>query len=619
MRSGHVAGHVRIGADDEVRLVLRLQAAHVEQVAARLDVRQAMAREVRRRVAFQQRGAVGDERRLAAVALAVVVGDDLSVGHDHVGEDEREPLAERVPEPAGQAPLGALSLDAVHVEGHLGPAQSGQEGEERIGGIDEQDGVVLVKDSVQGAYRRVRHGLQVLAAQPGHETSAHARRQRPRLVGAAAIRVDGDLMTARRQLAGELPGHRLEAAIGGRDATAAEDGDTHPGRVPRAGSPNGECTRTHHMAQDDPVQIAYLVHFRGGSESGILRKVASQAAAWSDLGAKVGLFVATSPESAAAWRALPETVEVRTPPTGPLARPRERESLVRDVERWRPDVVYLRHGLVHPGLIRLARRFPCVVEINGDDLAEFRLTSTRRYLLARATRGSLLRRAAGLVFVTHELAAMPSFAAYGRPSIVIGNGIDLSSVEAAPPVHNEQPRLVFIGHPDTPWHGLDHVAEIAAAFPKWQLDLIGPRDGELPAAGSIANLVAHGPLDPDAYRPFIEASDVAIGTLGLYRKHMDEASPLKVREYLAAGLPVDCRLPRHRLPGRGALHPSDPERARWHTRLGGVDSHVRRRVARSPRAAGTRGASRCRRQGRRSPPLPGVRRPWLSEPWPHSL
>jgi glycosyltransferase involved in cell wall biosynthesis len=292
------------------------------------------------------------------------------------------------------------------------------------------------------------------------------------------------------------------------------------------------------MAQDDPVQIAYLVHFRGGSESGILRKVASQAAAWSDLGAKVGLFVATSPESATAWRALPETVEVRTPPIGPLARLRERESLVRDVERWRPDVVYLRHGLVHPGLIRLARRIPCVVEINGDDLSEFRLTSTRRYLLARATRGLLLRRAAGLVFVTHELAAIPSFAAFGRPGIVIGNGIDLSSVEATPPVRNERPRLVFIGHPDTPWHGLDHVAEIAAAFPEWQLDLIGPRDGELSAAGPRANLAAHGPLDPDDYRPFVEASDVAIGTLGLYRKHMDEASPLKVREYLAAGLPV---------------------------------------------------------------------------------
>ena len=32
--------------------------------------------------------------------------------------------------------------------------------------------------------------------------------------------------------------------------------------------------------------------------------------------------------------------------------------------------------------------------------------------------------------------------------------------------------------------------------------------------------------------------DIAIGTLALHRKKMEEASPLKVREYVAYGLPV---------------------------------------------------------------------------------
>ena len=36
----------------------------------------------------------------------------------------------------------------------------------------------------------------------------------------------------------------------------------------------------------------------------------------------------------------------------------------------------------------------------------------------------------------------------------------------------------------------------------------------------------------------LASADVGIGTLGLHRKSMDEASPLKVREYLAVGLPV---------------------------------------------------------------------------------
>ena len=36
----------------------------------------------------------------------------------------------------------------------------------------------------------------------------------------------------------------------------------------------------------------------------------------------------------------------------------------------------------------------------------------------------------------------------------------------------------------------------------------------------------------------MSAADVAIGTLSLHTKQMEEACPLKVREYLAWGLPV---------------------------------------------------------------------------------
>ncbi len=284
------------------------------------------------------------------------------------------------------------------------------------------------------------------------------------------------------------------------------------------------------------MKIAYLVHFRGGSESGILRKVASQVAAWTYLGAEVGVFVATSPAAVEAWRALPATVVVRTPPDGPMGLLRERESLVHDLERWRPELVYLRHGLVYPSLIRLAGRLPCVVEINGDDLSEFRLTSARRYQVARVTRGLLLRRAAGLVFVTHELAARPSFARYGRPGIVIGNGIDLASVEPAPVAHNERPTLIFVGHAHTPWHGVDQVVALAMAFPDWHIDLVGPGLDEIRTAAP--NLTAHGSLEPSGYRQLLFGADVAVGSLALYRTGLHEASTLKVREYLAAGLPA---------------------------------------------------------------------------------
>ena len=50
----HVAGDGRVGADDEVGLVLGLETADVEDVATGLDARQPVAREVRRRVALER-------------------------------------------------------------------------------------------------------------------------------------------------------------------------------------------------------------------------------------------------------------------------------------------------------------------------------------------------------------------------------------------------------------------------------------------------------------------------------------------------------------------------------------------------------------------------------------
>ena len=62
MSSGTSPGTSAIGSDDEVGLVLGLESADVEEVAAGLDVGQSVTRQVRRWLAVQERGAVGDER-----------------------------------------------------------------------------------------------------------------------------------------------------------------------------------------------------------------------------------------------------------------------------------------------------------------------------------------------------------------------------------------------------------------------------------------------------------------------------------------------------------------------------------------------------------------------------
>jgi glycosyltransferase involved in cell wall biosynthesis len=144
----------------------------------------------------------------------------------------------------------------------------------------------------------------------------------------------------------------------------------------------------------------------------------------------------------------------------------------------------------------------------------------------------LLSRLDGLVAVTHELEDEIKRARPGLPSRVIANGIELGPVDAPRASRtDERPRLVYIGE-DVYWQGVDKLRQLAAAYPDWHFDLIGP------AAGTSGNVTCHGYLDAAGYAPLLNEADVAIGTLALHRKQMDEACPLKVRRYLEFGLPV---------------------------------------------------------------------------------
>ncbi|GAA4479434.1 hypothetical protein GCM10023190_22480 [Enteractinococcus fodinae] len=51
-------------------------------------------------------------------------------------------------------------------------------------------------------------------------------------------------------------------------------------------------------------------------------------------------------------------------------------------------------------------------------------------------------------------------------------------------------------------------------------------------------IYVHGVLDSDGIISLLDTTDVAIGSLALDRKNLFGASTLKVREYLASGIPV---------------------------------------------------------------------------------
>jgi hypothetical protein len=293
------------------------------------------------------------------------------------------------------------------------------------------------------------------------------------------------------------------------------------------------------------VRIAYLISWRGGEVTGPFKKMASQADAWSRLGHEVTLFVTTSPEAYDAWSRLPSAAVIEIAGAGALAGIRARRRTYRELGRWRPDVVYLRHGVFAPGLGRLVRQHPTVLEINADEVAIARQTSRLKGTWTALTRPMVLKHAVGAVFMSQSLATDPGLQRYGFQRLVLPNGIDLAAAPEVPSTSGGEPRLVLLGHPHSPWHGADKLVALARRHPTWSIDVIGPVAADLGPAPPPSNITIYPQLPTERYLPLLAQADVGIGTLAMHRIGVDENPALKVREYLALGLAViiGCRDP----------------------------------------------------------------------------
>lgn len=252
------------------------------------------------------------------------------------------------------------------------------------------------------------------------------------------------------------------------------------------------------------MRLAYLCYWDLESGDGVARKIAGQVRLWRESGHEV------------------EVAAIR-----PGRRREETRDAVETVEAAVPDLVYVRYDLFLPAVWRLARRVPAVVELNSDDRAEMRLRGAGARAYNRLNRRRLLGAVRGTVCVTRELAH-----GVREPVAVIANGADPASVPSLPAPANERPRAVFAGSPGLPWHGVDRLLDLARALPGVDFDLVGPQ-----AEGAPANVTQHGTLAGEAYWAVLGRADVAVGSLALERAGLREGSPLKVREYLLAGLP----------------------------------------------------------------------------------
>ncbi|RLP07685.1 glycosyltransferase family 4 protein [Propionibacterium australiense] len=233
------------------------------------------------------------------------------------------------------------------------------------------------------------------------------------------------------------------------------------------------------------------------------------------------------------------------------------------------DMVYERYSLFSTVLAGLSEGagVPGVLEVNAPLIDEQR---THRTLVDEAGALAALRAQAGAAAVTvcvSEPVRRWVIARTGATRVAtVPNGVSVHRIVPGPAAPGA-PVVVFVGTLK-PWHGVEDLLQAAAlAGEPWRLRIIGdgPRRAELERQAVRLGLRAdfRGAVPPQDMPAHLAGA--AIGVAPYPRTGEEDGqyfSPLKVYEYLAAGLPVVAsrvgQLPAI-LDGLGVLvPPSDP-------------------------------------------------------------
>lgn len=244
-------------------------------------------------------------------------------------------------------------------------------------------------------------------------------------------------------------------------------------------------------------------------------------------------------------------------------------AIAEHLETDTPDLVWERYSLFSTVLAHLAdtRSVRGILEVNApliDEQREHRRLDDEQGALANLR--EQVRAGAATICVSEPVRAWVEERTGTRRAHTIPNGVDTTRIT---PVGEEDGRVVvtFVGTLK-PWHGVEHLIEARrlAAAP-WSLRIIGdgPQRPHLEESARRAGIEAdfHGSVPPHDMPAHLEGTAIAVAPYPMPERAADHYfSPLKVYEYMAAGLPVVAsslgQIP-DALDGCGVLvPPSDP-------------------------------------------------------------
>lgn len=210
------------------------------------------------------------------------------------------------------------------------------------------------------------------------------------------------------------------------------------------------------------------------------------------------------------------------------------------------DLVLLRYRAHDLQLLRFIKHCPVPVftvhhTFEVDELRGSGTIGLLRSFFERWIGPRVLKHVSGIIAVTEEVGRYEQLRTkeHRPPSFIYPNG---STCRELPPNdrRGNTVELLFVASHFFPWHGLDlllrSMQDDDVSFVLHLVGQVSAADKDLAVRDDRVRI--HGHLPPDEIRRLSERCWMGLSSLALDRKGMQEASPLKVREYLSLGLPV---------------------------------------------------------------------------------
>ena len=308
--------------------------------------------------------------------------------------------------------------------------------------------------------------------------------------------------------------------------------------------------------------LKYVVVTDDNPDSGVLKKARYQVDALNDLGLKSELVIITqepgNPEESGPVHYVYFDKLEKSSLFSRLLRAKKIRSLISDIisSLDHNDILYYRAfgslmlSYLPITFFRPFRRCKLLSEHNSIEWRELLLEGSYRSMIQNLVLGNfIIGQSDGIIGVTEEITRYWKHRLFYRniPHVTIPNGFFVTSVPVRklPSSSPGELHVLFVGNVSR-WHGLDRFMQGMAEYRGpvgVNLHIVGDGD-ELRTLKTLAHTLAvtrhvhfHGFLSGPDLDTLFDQYHIAIGSLGIHRNGMKEASALKVREYCSRGIP----------------------------------------------------------------------------------